>query len=580
MAEINLETLKTKFETGDMPTGNDFVDLIDSLSDTAKVFKMDMADYGLTIPVVATVATSADVLAQTGRVVGDRIQTLDSDTIYKLQATIWEARDYYQNDYGIDFSVITNLATVAEKDAIDVYSVPNLSVYTVDEDNQMYVAMQDWGYMWQIEPKPSFTVATIGELPTINPERFNNGMTAIVGSDLYQSWDNGWRDVGTQFKYKFVQETDGLVYVDGALYNGDGVADTNNMGQVVGDWFWNKSDDSKSIWTINNEWRGQGTKDWSLPIYEIGSNDEDVLYVYETGNGTGDLLITFSDNYRSLANCPTGKQLHITIDTGPNNLYIDFTGTEYSGFNTHSFSSDERLPVAGCEGIRLKYGKSISFIQNRSVEDGDSDTQWLVTTSELFSRDSGECDGWGNAAELNIAQTAYQRYTLSEQEYNNLGQGGIQDEPGDGTAYVRQSNSWQPMPASGIADEPGDGTPYVRQWNTWQPMPASGIGEANVDGLPYLRKDGAWEAAPDFTALMAEFLLISKIVKRDPYAGIPNGAQQDFTCAQTPVVSTLEVFKDGLLLNMDEHYTVSGSTVHFVVAPAADAKITINYVAL
>jgi hypothetical protein len=32
MAKISLNTLKTKFETGDKPTGNDYVDLIDTLS--------------------------------------------------------------------------------------------------------------------------------------------------------------------------------------------------------------------------------------------------------------------------------------------------------------------------------------------------------------------------------------------------------------------------------------------------------------------------------------------------------------------------------------------------------------------
>lgn len=32
MAKISINTLKTKFETGDKPTGNDYVDLIDTLS--------------------------------------------------------------------------------------------------------------------------------------------------------------------------------------------------------------------------------------------------------------------------------------------------------------------------------------------------------------------------------------------------------------------------------------------------------------------------------------------------------------------------------------------------------------------
>lgn len=32
MAKINLNSLKTKFETGDKPTGNDYVDLIDTLA--------------------------------------------------------------------------------------------------------------------------------------------------------------------------------------------------------------------------------------------------------------------------------------------------------------------------------------------------------------------------------------------------------------------------------------------------------------------------------------------------------------------------------------------------------------------
>jgi hypothetical protein len=32
MPKINLNTLKTKFETGDKPTGNDYVDLIDTLA--------------------------------------------------------------------------------------------------------------------------------------------------------------------------------------------------------------------------------------------------------------------------------------------------------------------------------------------------------------------------------------------------------------------------------------------------------------------------------------------------------------------------------------------------------------------
>lgn len=61
--------------------------------------------------------------------------------------------------------------------------------------------------------------------------------------------------------------------------------------------------------------------------------------------------------------------------------------------------------------------------------------------------------------------------------------------------------------------------------------------------------------------------------------GTPNGVTTTFTLANAPVVGSVGVFKNGLLMQagVGNEYTVSGSVVTFAVAPLATDLLQASY---
>lgn len=65
-------------------------------------------------------------------------------------------------------------------------------------------------------------------------------------------------------------------------------------------------------------------------------------------------------------------------------------------------------------------------------------------------------------------------------------------------------------------------------------------------------------------------------------SGLVNGSNTAFTLSQVPFDAddSIQVFLDGLKQTRVTDYTISGSTINFVTAPATAQIIRVNYVML
>ena len=72
---------------------------------------------------------------------------------------------------------------------------------------------------------------------------------------------------------------------------------------------------------------------------------------------------------------------------------------------------------------------------------------------------------------------------------------------------------------------------------------------------------------------------IQKIWVQEVPTGTVNGSNTNFTLSQTPVeADAMLVFLNGIQQKKTTDWTVSGTTLIFVVAPAVAQQITVQYV--
>lgn len=342
--DITANYLKSRFQDGDLPTGQDFADLIDATYELPAV-------SGHVDKILKTDGVSSVMWADAPS--GGGV----SDVLYKLNTNL----------YGLTIPVSGTVTTSAE-----LTGIPTPARYDfveVTSEKMVYVYDKNIG--------------------------------------------DGWTSFRNQFYYRFVTDPGGVIYQDG-------VSALNLSAGIVGDWHDNQVDGIKYILT-NAGWEARGTKDRALPMYMVGSNNENILHVFSDlpNMDYGRDMIMFSSSLADLTTQPVGKKLAIQFDSGPNALLIDFGVCNSDNLLTHSFLNDDHIPNSGT-GLTLKFGKYIEFIQNRSIEDGDTNCQWLNITSEYSESAGAGWDGWGNNPALSIAGNTYQRFTLSEAQYNWL----------------------------------------------------------------------------------------------------------------------------------------------------------------
>lgn len=80
-----------------------------------------------------------------------------------------------------------------------------------------------------------------------------------------------------------------------------------------------------------------------------------------------------------------------------------------------------------------------------------------------------------------------------------------------------------------------------------------------------------------FTALTNSGLTSGNFVTRETPSGAINGSNTSFTLANTPTVGTETVYLNGLEQNVTTDYTISGSTITYLVAPIAGDIIRVSY---
>ena len=80
-----------------------------------------------------------------------------------------------------------------------------------------------------------------------------------------------------------------------------------------------------------------------------------------------------------------------------------------------------------------------------------------------------------------------------------------------------------------------------------------------------------------FAALSSAGLTSGNFVTRETPAGTINSSNVSFTLAFTPTAGTETVYLNGLEQNVTTDYTISGSTITYVVAPIAGDILRVSY---
>lgn len=118
---------------------------------------------------------------------------------------------------------------------------------------------------------------------------------------------------------------------------------------------------------------------------------------------------------------------------------------------------------------------------------------------------------------------------------------------------------------------------------------ASDIADAVVYvSLGTVNADTGWKLVTDsitlgttplvFTSLVWSGNLTSgNFVFRETPSGTINGSNTSFTLANTPTVGTETIFLNGLEQNITTDYTISGSTITYLVAPITGDILRVNY---
>jgi phage-related tail fiber protein len=116
---------------------------------------------------------------------------------------------------------------------------------------------------------------------------------------------------------------------------------------------------------------------------------------------------------------------------------------------------------------------------------------------------------------------------------------------------------------------------------------AADLVSANIDTSAGLKFDAStpkkMQVALDGTSITVSALGLkvntAKFITRETPAGTLNGSNTVFTLANTPVVSSEQVFLNGLLQEpgAGNDYTIAGATITYLAAPAATDRLRVNY---
>lgn len=86
-----------------------------------------------------------------------------------------------------------------------------------------------------------------------------------------------------------------------------------------------------------------------------------------------------------------------------------------------------------------------------------------------------------------------------------------------------------------------------------------------------------WTTPLVFTALAPSTLTSGNFVTRETPSGAINWSNTSFTLANTPIAGTETVYLNGLEQNVTTDYTISGSTITYLVAPIAGDILRVSY---
>lgn len=73
------------------------------------------------------------------------------------------------------------------------------------------------------------------------------------------------------------------------------------------------------------------------------------------------------------------------------------------------------------------------------------------------------------------------------------------------------------------------------------------------------------------------FVGSSAFVDGETPSGLVNDSNTVFTIASTPVTGSVKVFKNGMRQKVTSDYTISGTTITFVVAPETGDTLLVDY---
>lgn len=73
------------------------------------------------------------------------------------------------------------------------------------------------------------------------------------------------------------------------------------------------------------------------------------------------------------------------------------------------------------------------------------------------------------------------------------------------------------------------------------------------------------------------FVGSSSFVDGETPSGLVDDNNTVFTLASTPVVGSVKVYLNGIRMKVTEDYTISGTTLTFVIAPATGDNILVDY---
>ena len=69
----------------------------------------------------------------------------------------------------------------------------------------------------------------------------------------------------------------------------------------------------------------------------------------------------------------------------------------------------------------------------------------------------------------------------------------------------------------------------------------------------------------------------SVFVEGETPAGLVNDSNTVYTLANTPVVGSVKVYQNGTRRKVTEDYTISGTTITFLIAPATGDILLVDY---